>query len=123
MDDIFYLTQKKLDVSCLYHVFLNVNELCVDAFEVSNSLQLRTKTQIINLTFMNVSEFKDSFCKLIQEREISSIVCISHHKVYRKEMLDIAKILLQEYGGWIGNDSDGFLPIFDMTDIEFFSYE
>ena len=123
MDDIFYLSQKKLDVAYLYRIFQNVNELRADIFEISNAVQLQTKTQIINLALMGISEFKDSLCwELIRIREISSVVCISHHKAYIKETLDIVKILLTKCGGWIGNDNDGFLPIFDLTDIESFSY-
>ena len=117
------MSQKKLDVACLHCAFQNVNGLRADAFAISNAVQLRTKKQIINLALMDIAEFKDSLCsELIHEREISSIVCISHHKAYIKEILGIVKILLEKYGGWIGNDSDGFLPIFDITNIDFFSY-
>ena len=60
--------------------------------------------------------------EFIQTHKIASIVCISHHKSCAQETLELAKLLLDRWGGWIGNDSDGFLPVFDATNISSFSY-
>ena len=122
MDDIFYLSPVKLNIKCICDAFQNVDGIYVKGFRPSNTIQINTATQIINMAFMWRFEFDRAGQEFIQTHKIASIVCISHHKSYIQEALELAKLLLDRWGGWIGNDSDGFLPIFDTTNILSFSY-
>lgn len=79
---------------------------------------------MLHLAIMEPFEFKDSADqRFIQEKKISSIICISHHTSYIAETLKLTELLLEKWGGWIGNDTDGFLPIFDVKNISVFCYE
>lgn len=122
MDDIFYLSPIKLNTDCMCKVFQNVDSIHVRDFRLSDAIQINTGTQIINMTLMGLSEFYEANQEFIQTHKIASIVCISHHISCVQETLELAKLLLDRWGGWIGNDSDGFLPIFDATNISSFSY-
>ena len=122
MDDIFYLSPFKLETDSVCKVFQNVDGICVKDFRSSDTIQIYTETQIINMTLMGVFEFYEASQEFIQTHKIASIVCISHHKSYIQETLELAKLLLDRWSGWIGNDSDGFLPIFDTTNILSFSF-
>lgn len=124
MDDIFYLSERKLNVDSICTLFQKADVIRVESFRTSNTLQLYTKTQILHLAIMEPFEFKDSTDqKFIQEKKISNIICISHHRSYIVETIKLTKLLLEKWGGWIGNDTDGFLPIFDRKNISSFCYE
>ena len=122
MDDIFYLSSVKLNTDCICRVFQNVDSIYVENFRLSGAIQINTGRQLINMTLMGALEFYETNRKFIQTHEIETIVCISHHKSCVKETLELSKILLDRYGGWIGNDNDGFLPVFDAANISSFSY-
>ena len=122
MDDIFYLSPAKLNTDCMCKIFQNVESIYVESFRLSGVIQINTGRQLINMTLMGELEFDKSGQEFIQTHEIESIVCISHHKSCVKETLELAKMLLDRYGGWIGNDNDGFLPVFDAANISSFSY-
>ena len=122
MDDIFYLSPVKLNTDCICRVFQNVDSIYVENFRLSGAIQINTGRQLINMTLMEPLEFYETNRKFIQTHEIETIVCISHHKSCVKETLELAKMLLDRYGGWIGNDNDGFLLVFDAANISSFSY-
>lgn len=122
MDDIFYLSPAKLNTDCMCKIFQNVESIYVESFKLSGVIQINTGRQQINMILMGALEFDKSGQEFIQTHEIESIVCISHHKSCVKETLELAKMLLDRYGGWIGNDNDGFLPVFDAANISSFSY-
>ncbi len=122
MDDIFYLSPVKLNTDCICRVFQNVDSIYVENFRLSGAIQINTGRQLINMTLMEPLEFYETNRKFIQTHEIEGIVCISHHKSCVKETLELAKMLLDRYGGWIGNDNDGFLLVFDAANISSFSY-
>ena len=120
MDDIFYLSQTKLNVDSICALFQKADVIRVEKFKTSNTLQLYTKTQMLHLAIMEPFEFKDSADqRFIQEKKISSIICISHHTSYIAEILKLTELLLEKWGGWIGNDTDGFIPIFAVFFHEF----
>ena len=122
MDDVFYLSPARLNTKCLQKVFQNIDSFNVREYRLSDAIQIETGTQVINMTLMGVLEFDKSGQEFIQTHEIKSIVYISHHKSCVQETLDLAKLLLDRWGGWIGNDNDGFLPVFDAANISSFSY-
>lgn len=122
MDDIFYLSPTKLNINRICSVFQNIDSIYVKGFRSSNTIQIHTATQIINMAFMWKFEFDRAGQEFIQTHKIASIVCISHHKSYIQETLELAKLLLDRWGGWIGNDNNGFLPVFDTTNILSFYY-
>lgn len=122
MDDVFYLSPARLNKKCLQKVFQNIDSFNVREYRLSDAIQIETGTQVINMTIMGVLEFDKSGQEFIQTHEIKSIVCISHHKSCVQETMALAKLLLNRWGGWIGNDSDGFSPVFDSTNISSFHY-
>lgn len=122
MDDTFYMSPVKRNIDCMCKIFQNVDSIYVESFRLSGVIQINTGRQLINMALMGALEFDKSDQEFIQTHEIESIVCISHHKSCMKETLELAKLLLDRYGGWIGNDSDGFLPVFDVANISSFSY-
>ena len=122
MDDIFYLSPVKLNTDCICRVYQKFDSIYVENFRLSGAIQINTGRQLINMTLMEPLEFYETNRKFIQTHEIEGIVCISHHKSCVKETLELAKMLLDRYGGWIGNDNDGFLLVFDAANISSFSY-
>lgn len=117
MDDIFYLSPVKLETDSVCKVFQNVDGICVKDFRTSDAVQIYTETQIINMTLMGLSEFDEAGQEFIRTHEIASVVCISHHKLYEKETLKLMMLLLDKWGGWIGNDNEGFAPIYDKINL------
>lgn len=54
--------------------------------------------------------------KFLVDNKIESIFCIAYYSRDFALIRPHLKTLLKEYGGWIGNDEDGFQPCFDLED-------
>ena len=117
MDDIFYLSPVKLDTDSVCKVFQNVNGICVKNFRSSDTIQIYTGTQMINMTLMGLSEFYEADQEFIRTHQIASVACISHHILCARETLKVMMLLLDKWGGWIGSDNDGFAPIYDKINL------
>lgn len=64
---------------------------------------------------MRLEDFQElEDTKFLIDNKIKSIFCISHHLSNPSLILPHIKILLQEYGGWIGNDKEGFQACFNI---------
>ncbi|NHZ98336.1 hypothetical protein [Massilia sp. CCM 8734] len=48
--------------------------------------------------------------------------CISYHSYTLDELKNALKLMLERYGGWVGNDSNEFVPRFTLNDISSLSY-
>jgi hypothetical protein len=58
----------------------------------------------------------------LQSCGIESAYCITHHRQSLPLILPILELLLKRFGGWAGNDDDGFKPRFDKNSISLFCY-
>lgn len=124
MDDIFYLCPIKIELSDIETAFQNIKKIKINLFKKSDTLQVKYREKIIIFTLMNINEFKDQVDnKILIEKNISKVICISHHKSYIAEVLELSKELLLTWGGWLGNDNDGFSPLFDISNLSYFNYE
>lgn len=78
----------------------------------------------IDLVLMDIKEFRDKKdFELIREKGIYRIICISHHKNSLIYVLKLVSVLFKKWGGWLGNDNEGFIPIYGLDNISSFQYD
>ena len=116
MDDIFYMSAKKVSIRDVEEAARRANVKDTFVPKTSDIVQIEYNDGIVADWFcMDVEEFCEPEAKkFLDEHKIESIFCVSHHQVHFTSMLPHIKILLQEYGGWIGDDGDGFQPCYDL---------
>ena len=122
MDDIFYMSEKKISITDIAEAARSVNVKSTFIPQTSDVLQVEYSDGIMTeWFFMKVEEFQEmDDKKFLSDNKISSIFCISFHVKDFVLILPHIKILLERYGGCIGNDSEGFQPIFNLHNIDFF---
>lgn len=122
MDDIFYMSAKKVSIKDINEIAKRTNVKNTFIPKSLDVLQIEYCDGIIADWFcMSVDDFcEDENKKFIVNNKIESIFCVSYHPSNFALMLPHIKILLQEYGGWIGNDGDGFQPCFNLQNIDLF---
>ena len=123
MDDIFYMTNKKISVIEINDIAKKVNDKSTFIADHSDALQIEYFHGIIaDWVSISVKEFSEPEDKIfLSDNKINSIFCISYHPSQFNFVLPHLKALLQEYGGFIGNDSEGFQPCFSLENIDFFN--
>ena len=124
MDDIFYMTDKKININDIAEVAREVNVKSIFIPESVNVLQIEYSYDIMAEWFcMKLEDFYESEDKKFFDRnKIQSVFCISSHLSNFDFILPHIKMLMQEYGGWIGSDSEGFQPCFNHENIDCFTY-
>lgn len=125
MDDIFYLSTKKININNIKQVAEQVNVRNTFITKTSDVLEIEYCDNIIANWFqMSIEEFKEpEDIKFLDDNKIREIFCISHHPRDLKSIMPHIKTILKEYGGWIGNDSERFQPWFDVKNIDSFEYQ
>lgn len=125
MDDIFYLSTKKITVNNIKQIAEQVNVKNTFIPKSSDVLEIDYSEGVTASWFqMRVEEFEEpESVKFLDCNKIRTIFCISHHPKDLKLILPHLKKVLKEYGGWIGNDSEGFQPCFDIEFIDSFEYQ
>ena len=98
MDDIFYMSSKNVRIK--------------DIDEIAKRINVK-KTFMPQSTDVLEVEYCDG---------VMANFCISHHPSNFPLILPHIKILLQEYGGWIGNDAEGFQPCFNVWSIDLWPF-
>ncbi|MEN2773852.1 hypothetical protein ABCY62_02125 [Acetivibrio clariflavus] len=125
MDDIFYLNTKKISVKDVKKVAekLKVNKVFIP--KTSDVLEIQYCDGIYASWFeMSVDDFQEPDDRnFLYKNKIVSIFCISYHPKDLEFILPHIKCVLKEYGGWIGNDSERFQPLFDIKNIDSFFYQ
>lgn len=117
MNDIFYLSTRRINFKNININFINV-KYCSENF-----IQIEYENNLYSFMKMNLDEFtEDLDIKFIVENNIIEIICIIHHSNNLQDLIKIMYEVLNNYGGFLGNDSIGFLPIFNLTNIKSFSY-
>lgn len=121
MDDIFYMTDKKINISDIAEIAGDLNVRSAFIPESSDVLQIEYSYDIMAEWFrMEPEDFPESEDKkFLTENKIHSVFCISSHLSNFAFMFPHIKMLLQKYGGWIGSDSKGFQPCFSQENIDF----
>jgi hypothetical protein len=125
MDDIFYLSTKKIGVKDIKKAAEKVKVDKVFIPITSDVLEIEYCNGITASWFeMSIEEFKEpNDKKILDENKIISVFCITHHPKDIEFILPHIKCMLKEYGGWIGNDSERFQPWFDIEKIDFLCYQ
>jgi len=125
MKDIFYFSDNDIDLAIIrnilldnydYDLLLNVSQ---DALEIKIN-----EDKIVQVVKMDIgSGFGDpEDLEVIRDTGMTSCVCISHHSDEIDHVKNFLRIILGRFGGWVGNDSEGFEPRFMLADIERFEY-
>ena len=128
MNDFFYFSALDIDVEDLhvaisgieqYSSFLSKNEKNLQIEVISNDKNVRW-----DIYEMNIDEdFSDAgSLNTIKESGAVSCFCVSHHSWTLNELGKLFMIFISIFGGWVGNDSDGFEPKFTLENISFLSY-
>ena len=123
MDDIFYMSAKKVSIKDISEIAKRINVKNTFIPKSLDVLQIEYCDGIIaDWLCMSVDDFGEyDNMNFLIDNKIESIFCISYHSRNFALMLPHIKILLQEYGGWIGNDGDGFRPYYNLQNIDLFN--
>ena len=123
MDDIFYMSTKKVSINDINEIAKRINVKNIFIPKSLDVLQIEYCDGIIAdwccMSVDDFCEFEDK--KFLIDNKIKSIFCVSYHPRNFELMLPHIKMLLQEYGGWISNDGDGFQPYYKLQNIDSFT--
>lgn len=121
MNDIFYLNENEIKFVELYKLLNSSLNIFVEYYS-KDVIQIRYKSVMYNFTKMDLTEFLDEEDILfISKNYIKTIICISYNSKYIFELIEVIYIILEKYGGIIGNDNIGFLPTYNLDTIKYFS--
>ncbi len=121
MDDIFYLSQKDINMlmfaELLKEKFNNINI----RYSTTECIQVIYKNSFFEFYIMEIGEFREEEDIIIlRENDIKKIVGICLHLSELPKALELVKVILETYGGLIGNDNYGFAPVFTMETLDLF---
>lgn len=124
MDDIFYMSSNEVSIKDISEIAKRMNVKNTIISNATDILEVEYCDGVVADWFcMNLEDFHElEDKKFLIENYIKSIFCVSHHSINFSFILPHIKMLLQEYGGWIGNDEEGFLPCYDIGSIDSFNY-
>lgn len=124
MDDIFYMSSKNVRIKDIDEIAKRINVKKTFMPQSTDVLDVEYCDGVmVNWFCMRLEDFQElEDMKFLSDNKIKSIFCISHHPSNFPLILPHIKILLQEYGGWIGNDAEGFQPCFNISSIDLFNY-
>ena len=124
MDDIFYMSSKNVRIKDIDEIAKRVNVKNTFIPRSTDALEVEYCDGVMaNWFCMKMEDFQElEDMKFVIQNRINSIFCISHHSGNFSLILPHIKLLLQEYGGWIGNDEEGFQPCFNVENIDLFNY-
>lgn len=121
MDDLFYFTRRDVALSEIANVARRLDCQAVNLGQRGLELVLddgsRTDWSVFDFDKLENADRDD----LLREG-IRSAFCVSHHPVAIRTLLGLLRVLLAEFGGWIGNDDDRFMPRFDLSNLDKFRY-
>lgn len=124
MRDVFYFTDRKITLDHLQYCLKQEGYdvlLSSERFSLQVSFPKESKVQIYPMDIASDFLDEDSI-EVIKNKNFASVFCISHDQEYIEELKGCLTAFFFKYGGWVGNDSDYFEPIFDQSDIHEFSY-
>ena len=123
MDDIFYMSANKVGIIDISESAKKVNVKSTFIPESSDVLEIEYCDDIIaNWFCMRLDDFRElEDQRFLIDNKIESIFCISYHSSDFALIRPHIKTLLKEYGGWIGNDEDGFQPCFNLGNLDLFN--
>ncbi len=125
MEDIFYFSNerillseiKKIAESSGYHrITLASDE---QALELGNRNGSYWQIYLLD-TVKDIPEPEDK--EFLKKLNMISGLCLCHHKNDINELLIFIAKIGEKYGGWIGNDEDGFEPRFPVNQLDNFRY-
>ncbi len=121
MNDIFYLSKENISMKIFADLFKkNINEINI-TYCSNEDLQVSYKQSIFSFFTMGIEEFKEeSDLITIRGNDIKKIVCISLRFSDLNKLLELMKVILDAYGGILGNDYDGFYPLFTSKTLDLF---
>lgn len=124
MDDIFYMSSKNVSIKDINEIAKRMNVNNTFMSKTSDVVEIEYSDNVVASWFcMSLEDFQEvEDKKFLMENQIKSIFCVSHHSNNFLSILPHLKMMLQEYGGWIGNDIEGFQPCYDMWTIDLFNY-
>ena len=120
MDDIFYMSSKNVRIKDIDEIAKRINVKKTFMPQSTDVLEVEYCDGVmVNWFRMRLEDFQElEDTKFLSDNKIKSIFCISHHSSHFPLILPHIKILLQEYGGWIGNDAEGFHPCFNISTLD-----
>lgn len=120
MDDIFYMSPKNIKIEDIEETAKRVSVKRTFIPQSKDVLEVEYCDGVMaNWFCMRLEVFQElEDTKFLSVNKIKSIFCISHHPSNFPIILPHIKTLLQEYGGWIGNDAEGFQPCFNIGSID-----
>lgn len=144
MEDVFYMCNREVKISDIKHIF-EKNQVTNIGYADENRMQLlfgkETSINVSNnsmigenCTDISIDHFIEFYIfdddtileaeemKSLQNKEIKTVVGILHHTRHINEVLYFTKLLMKEWGGYLGTDNDCFEPCYVLEDLDEFEY-
>ena len=118
MDDSFLLSKRNASVSEMEAVLRAAGYERVVSSGAGITVFRDDLTILVNITQIECDEVPEDDVRKMRSLGIVSIFCVSHHPRDSCLMRPLLKALLHAFDGCIGNDDDGFEPIFTLEDLE-----
>ena len=112
MNDVFFLTDKKVSLNELIIIFAALTNCTIKVSAQAGMLQTWCNDAHIDLTLMSADEFSDpADLETLSKHCISTVILISYHENDKAQLDKYAAMLSDTFGGWLGQDADGFAPL------------
>jgi hypothetical protein len=124
MRDIFFFSGSNIDLADVRDILSSNNNYDLLLNSSKNALEIKMGNEIVQMAKLDISkDFGDpEDLEVIKNTGMKTCFCVSHHSSSIDLVKDYLKKLLEIYGGWVGNDSEGFEPRFILDEIDFFEY-
>jgi hypothetical protein len=118
--DIFYFSPKELVLRDIYDLLNRTNLYTLLLTENSDALQVALGDTVIwQMYQMDIlSDFSEEDNRNIRATNARTCFCISFHSNTLNELKVILRALLTAFDGWVGDDTDGFEPRFELKNID-----
>lgn len=121
MNDIFYFSAPRVDIDDIASLARQLGWVHVHA--TPSGIDMRHDGERSRCSWLpfDLDSAEPAEAERLREEGITCAYCISHHPPH-PALMQLLTELTRRYGGWVGNDSDDFLPRFDHADLAAFRY-
>lgn len=123
MNDLFYLTSKKLTASDMVQTLIQTKLWeTVNTYEDNVYVVLSSGSPLhfyaCDITSKDFDHSADQ--NFLSDKSIKTIFCLPFRSHDIREIIDLISILMKEHSGYLGHDLDGFEPYFELNKLKNF---
>jgi len=122
MDDVFYFTDRGVTLGEVAELSATFGYELVSVSAKGLVLRMDSTGQELHVAPYDLGEGEPDEENELRSLGVQSAFCISHHRAAIQGLTLFLARVLGKFGGWIGNDADGFHPRFDEATLREFRY-